>query len=98
MTGREPPEVDHIDGNRSNNAWHNLRATNRLNNARNRRQSKGRTAPYKGIWHQRDGKWAARIYVNWQSLHLGVFETPEQAHSAYAEASRRLHREFGSTA
>ena len=35
MTGADPIEVDHIDGNRSNNKWSNLRNGTRSDNQRN---------------------------------------------------------------
>ena len=37
MTGEEPKEIDHIDGNRSNNKWQNLRSVTASDNRRNTR-------------------------------------------------------------
>lgn len=85
-------EIDHIDGNRANNAIANLRDVTRSVNHENLRRARSDNAhgflgvsPFKGKW------WKARITVNGKWQHLGTFRTPEEAHAAYLEAKRRLH-------
>lgn len=85
-------EIDHIDGNRANNAIANLRDVTRSVNHENLRRARSDSAhgflgvsPFKGKW------WKARITVNGKWQHLGTFKTPEEAHAAYLEAKRRLH-------
>lgn len=92
MTGRWPPEdIDHIDGDRSNNRWANLRPTSRAVNLQNQRRARSNNiAGFLGVKLHRK-RFQARIRVNKKEIYLGVFDTPEQAHAAYIEAKRRLH-------
>src|SRR5205085_9700584 len=87
-------EIDHKDGNRADNRIANLREGSHAEQMRNRvsRNSSG----FKGI--ERTGrKWRARIQVNGTSIHIGVYNTPEDAAAAYDEAARRYHGEFAKT-
>lgn len=90
MTGGWPIEVDHINGVRSDNRWHNLREVNRtLNNANSRMKSNNKSG-YKGVcWSAPCQKWRATIKVDGQQMHLGVFDDPVDAHKAYCTAAER---------
>lgn len=93
MTGNEPPKViDHKDRDASNNRWTNLRLASQAENCRNQR---GRRPGKKGANQTKQGRWIARITVNWETIYLGTFETEDGAHAAYVAASIRLHGEFG---
>lgn len=88
--------VDHIDGNGLNNRRSNLRPASRAENARNRRANANNKTGFKGVhFHKRKGKWQAYINVNGKRLHLGRFDTADEAASAYAQASADLHGVFG---
>jgi hypothetical protein len=39
-------------------------------------------------------KWHARIRFHGERINLGLWDTPEKAYLAYAEASRRLFGEY----
>lgn len=96
--GEWPKEdIDHINGDRSDNRLSNLRAANRSQNSRNARKSRANKSGFKGVsWEKRRGKWRADIMdSNRQRKHLGYFETIEDAAAAYAEASKLYHGEFG---
>lgn len=83
--------VDHIDGNRSNNRLSNLRDIPQATNTENRRTSKpGNKAGRLGVAPSRK-RWSAQIHLRGKKHHLGIFDTPEQAHQVYLEAKRRLH-------
>ncbi len=92
----DPPRfIDHIDGDRLNNAWQNLRNATKEENSRNRRMSSINTTGFKGVSFRKDiGKYTA--YINYKKLkkHLGVFDTPEEAYAAYCEAALKYHGEF----
>lgn len=90
MTGEWPTMfVDHINGNRADDRWVNLREATPLENQRNRRALVG----LKGVsWHK--GKWRARIHVGAQQLHLGRFESDRAAAIAYDAAARQHFGEF----
>lgn len=94
MTGKLPAKfVDHIDCDRSNNAWSNLRlATPDQNRANSKRQRKN-IAGAKGVIRYRGG-YRATIQVRGQHLMLGDFNTIEEAAAAYAGAARVAFGEY----
>ena len=93
MTGEMPRgDVDHIDGDRANNIWANLRDVSHKANLQNRHGAqKNNKSGFLGV-HKRGKKWAASIAVNGRSVSLGRYPTPEDAHHAYLGAKRLLHR------
>jgi hypothetical protein len=42
----------------------------------------------------KDGRWCARIKVNYRAIYLGRFSAPEDAARAYDDAARELVGEF----
>ena len=93
VTGEWPTqEIDHMDGNKANNAFSNLRQVSRRANTENKRTAKRTsTTGLLGVVRHRD-KFVAKIVHAGKRTHLGVFETPEAAHEAYVQAKRRLHQ------
>lgn len=91
MTGDWPAEeIDHIDHDRSNNQWSNLRVVTRSENMQNQKPRSREGS--KGIFFRADrGKWRARIRVNGRIKNLGQFETAEEAHAAYVKAAKEIH-------
>lgn len=92
MTGRWPlGEIDHRDGDPSNNKWSNLREVSRGVNQQNlRRAHKDSSTGLLGVV-PRDGRFRAVICMNRKRHHLGTYDTPEAAHAAYVRGKRRLH-------
>ena len=88
-------EVDHIDGDRSNNRLSNLRAVTRAVNAQNQRSAKRtNTSGLLGVSPAPRGsikRWMAQITVGGKKRYLGTFSTPEDAHEAYVAEKRRSH-------
>lgn len=96
MTGSMPPDgmvIDHINGDRLDNRWANLRLVSHPVNMQNQRSArKGTASGLLGVRRQSRGPgWVAAIKVDGKLTHLGSFGTPELAHAAYLEAKRRLH-------
>lgn len=93
MNGEWPDkEIDHIDGNRSNNAIHNLRLATRSENKQNTKKApKGSKSGLLGARATKDGKFVSGIMVNGVVRHLGTFSTAIDAHHAYMNAKRELH-------
>lgn len=96
MTGDWPPQdIDHIDGNRSNNAWANLRHVDRSTNLENIRSAKShnKSTGLLGAYHSPTaGRFVSRIQVRGKTINLGSFETAEEAHAAYLSAKRQHHK------
>lgn len=73
-------EVDHMDGNRSNNRIENLRIVSRSINNRNRAMQSNNTSGYTGVvWIRSRQKWGARVKVNGKQISLGCFDSIERA-------------------
>jgi hypothetical protein len=95
MTGEIPLGViDHINGDRSDNRWVNLRCVDHKANAENTSKLRtDSTTGYRGVhrWH---GKYRAKINSGGKQIHLGTFETAEQAAEAYQLAKPIYHPNF----
>lgn len=81
VTGSWPAQhIDHINRQRRDNAWSNLREVTRSQNALNARIRSHNTSGYKGVsWYSRDKTWRAEIVVEGRTVHLGYFPTAVQA-------------------
>lgn len=88
--------IDHIDGNGLNNQKSNLRVCLPRQNQYNARKRIDNSVGLKGVTFVR-GRYHSQIQFNEIHKFLGSFSTPEEAHLAYVEASRKLHGEFSST-
>ena len=93
VTGEDPGtlEVDHVNGDKSCSAWHNLRLATRPQNASNIKATKGYHY-FKG--GSRTKRWCAEIWVDYKKISLGYFLTEAEAAAAYKEASVKYHGEF----
>ena len=92
VDGKDPGEtfLDHADRNKRNNQHWNIRACTYSQNQANVTDVKGYCRQIIG----KKVKYAARIMINKQSIHLGLFGTVEEARTCYIEAKRRLFGEF----
>jgi len=79
-------QVDHINHDTLDNREGNLRIITDQKNKWNRRNSKGYS------WHKGHKKYIATITVNRKNVHLGYFDTPEEAHQAYLKAKQEYHK------
>ena len=87
--------VDHIDRDKLNNHKSNLRyATNSENNMNKSRQSNN-TSGAIGVFFRKDrNKWRAVINQNGNKIHLGSFETKEEAIEARSKAEETYFKAF----
>ena len=99
MTGEWPPrglEIDHINGDQSDNRWVNLRLATRSQNTANsvhpRRNTYGRGVLYDSRKKKRP--YSAMIKFEGKRRYLGAFCTAEEASAAYQSARRELYGEF----
>jgi hypothetical protein len=96
MTGAWPAfEIDHHDGNPTNNRWNNLRPATSSQNKMNGVRRSDNTSGYRGVrLDKRRNHWVAEILAGGAKHYLGSFPTAEAAATAYAEAAARLHGKF----
>ena len=82
-TGSFPDgQIDHINGNRSDNRWCNLRLTTNRKNAINKEMHRKGKLP----WAYKEGrKWKSEVKVDGRSVYLGLFETAVEAHEKAKE-------------
>jgi len=84
--------VDHIDGNPLNNQKSNLRFVTPTQSSQN---IHGMADHLKGaVYDKSRDKWKAEIRVNNKRMHIGRFETEQEAHAAYCAAAIKYHGEF----
>lgn len=90
--GRWPDgDIDHINGNRSDNRIANLREVSRADNAKNQRPRKNSKSGILGVCRHGKDRWKAYIKVGDKPLHLGVFDSLDDA----AEARARANLKYG---
>lgn len=96
MTGAWPAgDVDHKNGQRSDNRFDNLRDVSKSVNLQNRQSAPSNSlSGLLGVSRSaaRKERWTARIQgLNGRPIHLGSFDTPQEAHHAYLEMKRSMH-------
>lgn len=98
MTGEWPTkDIDHINGNPSDNRFENLREATETQNKINEKRRCDNTSGFKGAKPHK-GKWQARICVGGTRKSLGYYNTAAEAHEAYMRAARDIYGEFARAA
>lgn len=94
MTGEWPPLlIDHINGDRGDDRWANLRLATFGQNSVNR-LGWGRSK-LRGVYQPRgSAKWCAYIKEHGRARHLGTFPTKDAAAAAYDAVAAQLYGEF----
>lgn len=87
-------DVDHINGDRTDNRKSNLRLCTRSQNLQNMGSKPG-TSSYKGVsWAKDRQKWRVSLRVNNKNINVGDFENEEEAALAYNVAASRAYGEY----
>lgn len=96
MTGRLPiDEVDHINGDPSDNRWCNLREATRQKQMANTRKPSTNKSGYKGVsWHKGGQKWQVHIKHQGINHYLGLYKDLEEAASVYRTRAIDFNGEF----
>jgi len=88
-------QIDHRNGQKSDNRLCNLRLADRAENSTNRRVHKNNTSGFTGVtWCNRLESWTAHIQVRNRRVYLGSFHAIEDAAAAYRKAAELHHGEF----
>lgn len=93
MMGRWPvEEIDHINGDRADNRWKNLREASAFQNHQNQKIHRDNTSGVMGVsWNKAAEKWVAYIQANGAFFHLGRFACK----TAAVVARRAAELKFG---
>lgn len=90
MHGEMPEQIDHINGDRSDNRASNLRAVTHAQNMKNKRKRQDNKSGVTGVnWHAKDGRWVAHISVDGVTERIGCFLRKEDAAAARKDAERK---------
>ena len=99
VTGQEPDTIDHINGNRQDNRFDNLRSVVHRENCRNQPIPAHNTSGALGVvWLKAAKRWRAQIAIPGEkNKHLGVFARFEDAVLARKEAEKHygFHKNHG---
>ena len=84
-------DIDHINGKKQDNRIENLREATRSENMQN--EKRARVTSKSGMLgvHKNNGRWRAVIWLNYKKIHIGYFNSKEEAHQAYLVKKRELH-------
>lgn len=93
VTGEIPEfDIDHINGARDDNRFLNLRLASRLENMQNVSVSKANSTGFVGTcFITAKQKWAAYITVTRRRIHLGHFDSLDDAVNARRAAKQKYH-------
>ena len=91
VLGYLPTVVDHIDGNRENNKWDNLREATNTDNARNSARSSNNTSGCTGVSRTKSGNWVVEIYQNSVKINCGTYTELAEA----IEVRKAKEKELG---
>jgi hypothetical protein len=82
-------KIDHINGNPADNRITNLREVTVRENSQNRKEH--RNGKLVGChYNKKINKWISRIQLNKKRIHLGYYDTQQEAHNAYIQKIKQL--------
>ena len=87
-------QIDHINGNRSDNRICNLREATNMENIQNLRKARSDnlSTGILGVHiDPKSGRFKGKITVCGKQIHLGYFDTAQEAHEAYLIKKREVH-------
>jgi hypothetical protein len=88
-------QIDHIDGNKLNNKFSNLREVTNKQNTENRGKQRNNKTGYKGVsFNNRLKKYVAQIQHNNQPIYIGIYATAYDAHLAYETKAKELFTHY----
>lgn len=91
--------VDHVDRDKGNNRWVNLRSANKSQNNANSKVQNNNTSGFKGVsWCSTTHRWQAFISIDNKSKRLGRFSSAAEASAAYKNAADKYFGEFARVA
>jgi hypothetical protein len=93
--GYLPKEVDHVDGDKTNNCVQNLRPCTHAQNSRNKTAQVNNKSGVKNVvWDKNRLKWVVYMKVNNKNTNFGGFEDLELAAFVASELRDKYHGDF----
>lgn len=84
-------EIDHINGDGLDNRKDNLRLVTHSENLRNAKLFINKTSKYRGVSMKKNkNRWRAQITANYERIHIGYFDTEEEASEAYRKKRNEI--------
>lgn len=88
-------QIDHSNGNRSDNRIENLREATHSQNLQNTKKRENNTSGVHGVhWSKRAKKWQVQIEHQRKRIYIGIFENLTDATFARKEAEKKYHAEY----
>ncbi len=84
-------QIDHINRNPADNRIANLRECTNAENRQNIKPEGYGKSGRLGVVQDSTGKWRASIGLDGKRVHLGCFDTIEEAYGVYQEAKQKTH-------
>lgn len=95
VTGMWPDEVDHINGNNSDNRWFNLRVCNHSQNLLNRKIDRRSSTGKKNVTvDPRTGKYRVVLSIDGKRKWIGSYDSLEMAELIAIESRIKYHGEY----
>ena len=91
--GYMPVEIDHVNGNKTDNRIENLREVSHSQNEWNKSKTVRNTTGIKNITFE-NGKWRVRVGANNKTINVGIFDNLELAELVAQEARSKYHGNF----
>ena len=88
-------DIDHINGDKQDNRIANLRTATRSQNMANKGANRNNTSGYKGVWFfKRTGRWMAGYRKDGKRIHVGYFDTAEEAAAAHRASYEKAFGQY----
>ena len=84
--------IDHINGDSTFNSFENLRLVTQQENSCNHKLYKNNTCDFAGVsFNKSANKYVAYVYLNFKRIHLGYFDSLDDAIIARQQAVKKYH-------
>lgn len=92
-TGRWPKDqIDHINGQKDDNRWINLREATQSQNMANRQKQKNNVSGFIGVcWCNRSCSWISYVRINGKHKRIGLFDDKIKAAIARDDLAFSIH-------